>query len=152
MELEAAKSEIEKWHSAFQSIPAVPSGTSPGSWMEYKSILITTSPSILNSLKCRSCGSGLLPQQPKVIRGVIEGAGPPLPFLILGTVKMVLPLLQFYFIVTYSAGESKEKGGSLYCNICKTRAGDCRTEGTLWKPHYATRWDMKIGLNLLNIF
>ncbi|PWZ20869.1 FKBP12-interacting protein [Zea mays] len=29
VELEAAKSEIEKWHSAFQSIPAVPSGTSP---------------------------------------------------------------------------------------------------------------------------
>ncbi|EES04471.1 hypothetical protein BDA96_04G036700 [Sorghum bicolor] len=29
VELETAKSEIEKWHSAFQSIAAVPSGTSP---------------------------------------------------------------------------------------------------------------------------
>jgi hypothetical protein len=30
VELEAAKSEIEKWHSAFQNIPALPSGTNPG--------------------------------------------------------------------------------------------------------------------------
>ncbi|CAN6298329.1 unnamed protein product [Urochloa humidicola] len=29
VELEAAKSEIEKWRSAFQNIPAVPSGTNP---------------------------------------------------------------------------------------------------------------------------
>nr|TKW39828.1 hypothetical protein SEVIR_1G205120v2 [Setaria viridis] len=29
VELEAAKSEIEKWHSAFQKIPAVPSGANP---------------------------------------------------------------------------------------------------------------------------
>ncbi|KAG2611504.1 hypothetical protein PVAP13_4KG137400 [Panicum virgatum] len=29
VELEAAKSEIEKWHSAFQNIPALPSGTNP---------------------------------------------------------------------------------------------------------------------------
>uniref|UniRef100_A0A0A9CJA8 FKBP12-interacting protein of 37 kDa n=1 Tax=Arundo donax TaxID=35708 RepID=A0A0A9CJA8_ARUDO len=29
VELEAAKSEIQKWHSAFQSIPAVPAGTNP---------------------------------------------------------------------------------------------------------------------------
>jgi hypothetical protein len=29
-ELEAAKSEIEMWHSAFQNIPAVPSGANPG--------------------------------------------------------------------------------------------------------------------------
>jgi pre-mRNA-splicing regulator WTAP len=30
VELEAAKSEIQKWHSAFQNISAVPSGTNPG--------------------------------------------------------------------------------------------------------------------------
>jgi len=30
VELEAAKSEIEKWHSAFQNIPSLPSGTNPG--------------------------------------------------------------------------------------------------------------------------
>jgi len=29
VELEAAKSEIENWHSAFQNIPALPSGTNP---------------------------------------------------------------------------------------------------------------------------
>ncbi|KAM3189422.1 hypothetical protein ACQJBY_067994 [Aegilops geniculata] len=29
VELEAAKSEIQKWHSAFQNIPAVPAGTNP---------------------------------------------------------------------------------------------------------------------------
>ncbi|KAL6864714.1 hypothetical protein ACP4OV_015865 [Aristida adscensionis] len=29
VELEAAKSEIQKWHAAFQNIPAVPAGTNP---------------------------------------------------------------------------------------------------------------------------
>ncbi|KAF0903368.1 hypothetical protein E2562_026917 [Oryza meyeriana var. granulata] len=29
VELEAAKSEVQKWHSAFQNIPAVPAGTNP---------------------------------------------------------------------------------------------------------------------------
>lgn len=29
-ELEAAKSEIQKWHSAFQYRPATPTGMSPG--------------------------------------------------------------------------------------------------------------------------
>jgi DNA repair exonuclease SbcCD ATPase subunit len=29
VEREAAKSEVQKWHSAFQNIPAVPAGTNP---------------------------------------------------------------------------------------------------------------------------
>ncbi|RWW06495.1 hypothetical protein GW17_00030173 [Ensete ventricosum] len=32
-ELEAAKSEIQKWHSAFQNGPATPAGTSPGLYL-----------------------------------------------------------------------------------------------------------------------
>ena len=39
VELEAAKSEIQKWHSAFQNIPAVPAGTNPGLQVKSKSIL-----------------------------------------------------------------------------------------------------------------
>jgi hypothetical protein len=68
-----------------------------------------------------------------------------------GLLKWSFLCFNFNFVVTYSAGESEEKRGSFYSNICKTRAGDCRTEGTLWKPHFAMRWDMKIWLNLLNI-
>jgi hypothetical protein len=39
VELEAAKSEIQKWHSAFQNIPAVPAGTNPGWQVKSKSFL-----------------------------------------------------------------------------------------------------------------
>ncbi|KAM0913250.1 hypothetical protein ACQ4PT_012308 [Festuca glaucescens] len=39
VELEAAKTEIQKWHSAFQNIPAVPAGTNPGWQVESKSFL-----------------------------------------------------------------------------------------------------------------
>jgi len=77
VELEAAKSEIENWHSAFQNIPALPSGTNPDpvSVVSYLSNLKSSEESLKEQLE-----------------------------------------------------KAKKKGGRLYCNICKTGAGDCRTE------------------------
>ena len=61
VELEAAKSEIQKWHSAFQNIPAVPAGTNPGWQAKSKSFLfLVMTEQIIFNYKYRACFSGYL--------------------------------------------------------------------------------------------
>ncbi|KAL5223682.1 hypothetical protein ABZP36_010321 [Zizania latifolia] len=53
LELEAAKSEVQKWHSAFQNIPAVPAGTNPDpvSVVSYLNNLKTSEESLKEQLE-----------------------------------------------------------------------------------------------------
>jgi hypothetical protein len=61
VELEAAKSEIQKWYSAFQNIPAVPAGTNPGRQVKSKSFLfLIMTEKIIYNYKYRAYFSGYL--------------------------------------------------------------------------------------------
>lgn len=64
VEREAAKSEVQKWHSAFQNIPAVPAGTNPGCWIKCFSLqlFLKLDQSKLMHFKYRSCFGCFLSQ------------------------------------------------------------------------------------------